>query len=65
VNLSIEVNKNLKVVGQLKIPTGKFSADYQSAIKKAKQYTLTLEVLFPGHTQGPAARASSDAAIER
>nr|WP_294503903.1 hypothetical protein [uncultured Rhodopila sp.] len=48
VNLSTEANKNLKVVGRLQLPTATFGAEYASAVKQTKEYTLTLELLFPG-----------------
>ncbi len=48
VNLSTEANKNLKVLGRLKLPAATFGVEYESALKQTKIYTLTLEVLFPG-----------------
>ena len=48
VNLSSEANKNLKIVGRLQLPIAAFAAEYASAVKQTKEYTLTLEVLFPG-----------------
>jgi hypothetical protein len=48
VNLSTEANKNLKMVGRLQLPPAAFGAEYASAVKQTKEYTLYLEVRFPG-----------------
>lgn len=51
VNLSTEANKNLKVLGRLQLPAATFGGEYERALKQTKEYTLTLEVLFPGASE--------------
>jgi hypothetical protein len=58
-NLSTEADKNLKVVGRLQLPLAAFGAEYASAVKQTKEYTLTVEVWFPGGEEGLEARGAS------